>query len=578
MGAVRRTFRTLDETFRLLAVARGETPPDLLIVGGEVLNVYSGEVYPAAVATSGGRIAYVGTRPIPPGPATTVIGARGRLAAPGYIDPHAHPTTLVTPVAFARAVLPRGTTAVVADTLLLLGLVAPERARQVMAALAALPCRFFWFLRLHTQSHGPADPLVSDERLTDLLALDDVRAVGELTRWPQVYAGDPVLLARISRGLAAGRRVEGHAPGVSGDRLQALAAAGISSDHEAISADQALDRLRAGLYVMLRHGSLRADLPALAGVAAGRALSGRLMLTPDGPDPVFIHTKGYMDHLVDCAIRLGIDPAAAYQMATVNPATYYSLDEELGGLAPGRRADILLLDGIDRPQPQTVIAGGRVVAVDGRLVADLPDLPWEAWVRPYTPGPWRPDPSVFALDGMPSPAPAMHLENAVIASRRDVVLDGEPPPGVLRLILLDPGGRWRCRALLSGFADDLGGLASTWTTGAGMYVIGRRPRDMAVAASRVLDLGGGIVWAEDGLVRFELPLPLGGLMSPMSIVDVAAAIETLTGILRARGYRHQDLTYTLLFLGFDSLPYLRLTYQGVWDVLAGQVLLPREVL
>jgi adenine deaminase len=580
MGGVKRTFRTPDETRAMMAVARGEAPPDLLITGGQVLNVYSGEVLPATLAAVAGRIAYVGGRPVEPGPRTTVIDARGRTLAPGYVDPHAHPQAMFTPVACARAVLPLGTTAAVADTMLLLSLTLPERTLDALAALSALPLHFFWFLRLHGQSHHPDEAaMLADERLSALLEVDTVRSVGELTRWPLVYDGDRALLARIARGLAAGRRVEGHAPGVSSDRLQVLAAAGVSSEHEAITAEQALDRLRAGLYVMLRHGSHRSDLPALAPmVSAGRACSGRVMLTPDGPSAAFIQTHGYMDHLVRLAMGLGIDAVAAYQMATINPATYYSLDEELGGLAPGRRADILALTDLHDPRPEMVIAGGRRVAQDGRLLIDLPEPAWNEWLRPFAPAPWRPTPEVFSLGGLPSPAPAMHLTNAVITERRDITLDGDLPPGVLRIIFLDPAGRWRCRALLTGFAEALGGLASTYNTGGGVYVLGRDPGDMARAASRALDLGGGVVLVEEGAVRFELPLPLGGLMSPRSIPEVAAATDALTALMRARGYPHHDLPYSLLFLGFDGLPYIRLTYRGLWDVREARVLIPRETL
>lgn len=578
MCAVRRTYRTLDETRALMAVARGEAPPDLLVTGGHILNVYSGEVLPGTVAVAAGRIAYVGERPVAAGPSTIVVEARGRLVAPGYIDPHGHPQAMYTPDELARAVLPRGTTAIVADTLMLLNLTAPEATPSALAALAALPLRYFWFLRLHGQAHSPHDPTtLSEERLEALLALDDVRTLGEITRWTQVYAGEAGLLERIARGAAAGRRVEGHAPGVSADRMQVLVAAGFSSDHEAITAEQALARLRAGLYVMLRHGSLRPDLPALAPVATGsRAFSGRIMLTPDGPNATFVHGKGYMDHLLDVALRLGVDPVAAYQMVTINPATYFALDEEMGGLAPGRRADIVVLEGLDRPMPQSVVAAGKLVAQDGRLVVDLPAVPWDRWLRPYTPGDWRPDPSFFSLDGLPSPAPAMHFENTVITRRRDIAIGKELPEGVLRMVLLDSVGRWRCRALLSGFAESIGGLASTYTSGAGMYVVGRDPSDMAVAASRALDLGGGVVLAEGGTVVFELPLPLGGLMSPRPMGTVAAELEALTALLRARGYAHHDLAYSLLFFGFDSLPYVRLTYRGLWDVVGSRILLPRE--
>ncbi|MGH2349487.1 MAG: adenine deaminase C-terminal domain-containing protein [bacterium] len=575
---MKRTFRTLDETRTLMAVARGETPPDMLVTGGEILNVYSGELLPGTVAVAAGRIAYVGDRVFEAGPATTTVDARGRVIGPGYFDPHGHPHVLYTPDQMARAVLPLGTTAVVADTLVLLSLIPPDLIEEAMSALTALPMHYFWFLRLHTQSHfKDEEALISDGLLTRLLKREDVRTGGEVTRWPLVYAGDETILARIAGALAAGRRVEGHAPGASADRVQVLAAAGISSEHEAVTAEQAMARLRSGLYVMLRHGGLRPDLPALAAVATGsRAASGRLMLTPDGASPAVLRDHGYMDHVLASAMRAGIDAVGAYQMATINPAAYYGLDEEIGGLAPGRRADFVVLETPERPRPEVVVAGGRVVGMGGRLVADFPVLPWERWLRPLAPGPWRPDPSLFGLEGLPSPVPAMHLENTVIAARRDIAHNGTLPQGVLRIALIDPDGKWRSRTLLSGFADDIGGLACSYSSGPGIVTIGQSADDMSIAASRALDLGGGIVLAEQGAVRFELPLPLGGTMSPKTIGALATDLDRLTGLVRARGYRHQDLTYTLLFLDFDALPYVRITYRGLWDVIAGREILPRE--
>jgi adenine deaminase len=212
----------------------------------------------------------------------------------------------------------------------------------------------------------------------------------------------------------------------------------------------------------------------------------------------------------------------------------------------------------------------------GRLLAEFPALPWDTWLRPLARGTWRPDPSFFTLDGLPHPTPGVHMENAVITARRDISHDGALPPGVLRLVLVDPAGRWRCRTLLSGFADEVGGLASTYSSTAGVLTIGQHAEDMAAAAARALDLGGGIVLAEQGTIRFELPLPLGGMMSPKPVGTLATDIERIGALLRARGYRHHDLTYTLLFMSFDSLPYVRVTYRGLWDVMAEREILPRE--
>ncbi len=572
-----RTTRTASDLRALAAVARGDAPADLYLEGGRVLNVYSGEVLEANVAVASGRVAYVGTKRSMVSPATRVLPVEGRTLVPGYIDPHCHPVALYGPVALAAAVLPLGTTAMVADTIWLLAHRA-SRVAEVLEQLSALPLRYFWFLRLHAQGAHPQErEFFSPERLRALLRLDSVRAVGEITRWPLLYGGDLELTAMVAEALAAGRRVEGHAPGVSGERVQALAAAGISSDHEAITPEQVLDRLRAGLYVMLRHSSIRRDVPLLAAVATGgRAFSGRLMLTPDGPSAIFIAEDGHMDYLIRVAIEAEVDPVAAYQMATINPATYYGLDEDLGGIAPGRFADINVLRDLRSPRPEMVLAGGRIVAAAGALAITLPEPDWSALLpRRYFPS-WDPAPALFAAPSG-GPVPAIHLENEVITRRVDVALGGgRLPPGVQVIALLDHAGRWVSRGLISGFAERIGALASTYGVAGGVTVIGEDPRDMARAARRTLELGGGIVLVEDGDVRFELALPVVGLFSPEPLPVVAGYLRHLTHLLRERGHRHADIGYTLLFLSFDSLPDLRLTYRGLWDVKGQQVLIPRQ--
>ncbi|MGH2453293.1 MAG: adenine deaminase C-terminal domain-containing protein [bacterium] len=576
---MRRTTRTAEELRALAAVARGDAPADLFLEGGRVLNVFSGEVLEAHVAVAGGRIAYVGARRDAVGAQTRIVPAHGRILVPGYIDPHAHPG-FCNPVALAEAVLPLGTTAMVMDTLALLLHGREDRLPDLLAALSSLPLHFYWFLRLHGQGHEDRErELFAPERLRRLLQLESVRAVGELTRWPALYAGDPAIVEGVATGLAEGRRVEGHAPGVSAERLQVLAAAGVSSDHEAVTAEEALHRLRAGLYVMLRHSSIRRDLPQLASiVTAARAFSGRLMLTPDGPSPVFIEEEGYVDHLIHTAIESGVPPVAAYQMATINPAAYYSLDEEIGGIAPGRMADINVISDLRRPRPEIVIAVGQIAAEAGRLTAVFPQPDWPSYLIPVYAQTWRPAPDLFrAPQG--EAVPAMHLENEVITRRREVrSAGGTLPPGILQIALLDPAGGWVARGLLSGFAERLDGLASTFSIARGVTVIGTAPQAMATAAQRVLELGGGVALAEGERMLFDFALPLAGMMSPESFPRVVAAVRSLTALLRERGYPYGDVLYTLLFLSFDSLPDLRLTSRGLWDVKAQRVLIPREEL
>jgi len=585
---VRHTTRTADELRLLLEVAAGRRPADLYLDGALLLNVYSGEVYPANVAVARGRIAYVGLNRGMVGPDTRVLSYPGKVLAPGYIDPHTHITGMATPVEFAREVLRTGTTTLVADAMQLMLQTPAGRLIPLLETLAAMPVRLFWAIRLHAPSHLPDEDLFSLERVRALLDLDAVRTVGEVTRWPAVYYGDHDLIRKIAAALDAGRRVDGHAPGASYDRLSALAAAGWSSDHEGITAAEVTNRLRAGLYTMLRHSSLRPDIPALAeAITPERARSGRLMLTADGPEAATIAREGYLDHVIRQTIAAGIEPVLAYQMATLAPAAYLGLDEDLGGIAAGRRADIVVLDDLREPRLSTVFADGRVAAQHGVAAATFPEIDWsEAVPRRFAPD-WDPAPELFEIPaaepagGGPASFPAIVLENSVITRRKDVPVTArggrlELPASVVRCALVDPRGRWIVRGALGNFVGRLGGLASTFNVTAYLTVLGQHSGDMARAARRALELGGGIVAVEDGRTVLEVPLPIGGIMAPDRLPVIAERASALYAFLRARGYPHADPHYTLLFLPLDSLPDVRITYRGVWDVRRNKVIVPRQ--
>jgi adenine deaminase len=501
-------------------------------------------------------------------------------------------------VEFAREVVRTGTTALVADTLQMQVQTPPALIPELFALLSAMPVHVYWFLRPDAASPLPDETMFSIERLAPLLACDSVRAVGEVTRWPALYHGDGDLFRKIALAFAAGRRIEGHAPGASDDRLVALAAAGWSADHEAITPEEAIARLRAGIYTMLRHSSLRPDVPALArAVTADRAASARLMLTGDGPEVVTIAEHGYMDHILRQAITSGIPPITAYQMATLNPATYFGLDEEIGGIGPGRKADIVVLSDVRNPTPSLVLASGEIAARDGTAVATFPDVDWRRYFPRRIVPTWEPRGELFetraedvvAAGGGGSSVraagevrfPIMHLENSVITRRRDAnvpVRDGVLawPRDVVRLALADPGGRWVTNGALSNFVVELGGLASSFNIIAHLIVLGQDPEDMAQATRRLLEIGGGIVAVERGTTVLELPLPIAGTMSPDRLPVVAARARELYAFLRARGYPHTDPYYSLLFLPVDSLPDVRVTYNGVWDVRRGETLVRRR--
>ncbi|MBI1737516.1 MAG: adenine deaminase [Candidatus Rokubacteria bacterium] len=559
---------------RLTAVARSAAPADLYLRGATLLNVYTGEIYPANVAVAGERIAYVGGRDEMVGPRTRVLDVSGRVLVPGYIDPHGHPAHLVTPSVLARYVLPLGTTTVFADTLQLWELGGDTAFRLTADALARSPLKFFWMIRPQPQTRTRDEAQRYSLRAIDrALAHPWTVAIGEVTRWPDVHGGAAPLLDRLALAERRGLRVEGHTAGAAAEKIAAIAAGGLTSDHEPITAQEVLDRARHGIAVMLRQSSLRPDLSGLLdALKQAPALVSRLMLTADGSMPAFIRTHGFIDHCLRVALDRGVAPIDAYRMATLNAATYFGRDGDLGAIAPGRYADICVLPDLAEPRPDIVVARGAVAAERGRLAITVPEAPWTkifASPRARLAVRWRAAPGDFAV---PSRAtyPVIRLVSNVITR-----LEDRPRAATdLHAALVDREGRWVAPALLAGFGDRVDGLASTITTDFNILALGRDPVSIARAVNRLLDLRGGIVLAERGDVAFELPLPLGGLMSREPLDRVADLEEALRAQLTARGYAFHDPLFTLFFLAADFLPFVRLSPRGVWDVRRGRVLLP----
>jgi len=536
---------------------------DLLLSGGIVADIRTGARQEADVTITGTTITAIGPWGQVGTDAPRRVDVKGHILVPGYIEPHGHILGL-NPVEFAKAVLARGTTTAVIDALPLMMLCSLDHLGDILERLAGLPMKIRWLIRLHPQSFGRESKFTL-EQLRRLWRRPYAAAVGEVTRWIDVLQGDPDLLEKIRAARADGKRVEGHAPGASYDRLVGLAEAGFTSCHEAVTAEEATNRLRAGLYTMLRHSSIRPDLPELAKVVTPEhVLDSRLMLTADGPTPSFIAEHGYMDHLINVAIRSGVPPMFALRMATLNPASYYGWDT-LGEIAPGKQADINVLKSIEAPTPEWVIANGQVVAHNGNLTSAFPSFPWNAVL------PRLQVPSVRLDDLHAQHTSGIRLVNDVITQPVD---PADVPENALHVALIDRAGRWVTRARLMGLADRLGGLASTVTSAFDLVVVGQNPRDMAAALTRLGELQGGIVAVEDGREVFSFPLDLGGIYSSRPWTEVAALNSRFAEFMRRRGYPFGDPLFTLLFLTFDSLPWIRLTSRGVWDVRRRSVLAP----
>ncbi len=564
----------------LVGGAQGEVAPDLLLQGGRLVNVYSGEISPANVAILRDRICYMGPE-APCGTQTQIVDCRDRYLCPGFIEPHTHPWVTYSPASMAAYASTRGTTTFAADNLLFWLKLGAAGFRRVVDECKTLPARFYWWVRSSPNCSVAEESDLYGPAVMEALEWPEVLGLSEIPSWPRLTRGEPRLLQATSRTLALGKRVDGHTAGASHRRLNALAAAGISSCHEAITGAEALDRLRLGYWTSLRFQSLRPDLPDLiAAVVQSGVDTRRLLLTQDAGSPAFLMEHGMIDSCVRLCIQAGLPPMQAIQLATINAATYLGLDAFLGGLAPGRFADIQVLPDLISFQPEQVYLGGILVAQNGRTVVPIPSTtalgPWQG------PGPELVDrPQLYATPWTEGPVPVIAFASTAITRRQDTdlpIVDGrvrlDTRPDLCYCALIGEDDHWITRGVVGGLMHNLEGLATTALSGGGMLVLGRSPDAMALAARTVAAQKGGLALVRGGQVAFRLELPLLGYMSERPMAELAAAYAGWTDHLRALEYHLGDPGYSLDFLCADFLPDLRLTPRGLVDIKSGQVLSP----
>ncbi|MBG9943355.1 adenine deaminase C-terminal domain-containing protein [Brevibacillus formosus] len=567
----------------MIRVSRRQAPASLWIKGASVLNVYTKEWQEHHVVVAGERIAYVGEKEPLVDDQTVIMEAAGQYLVPGYIEPHAHPFQWYNPYTLADFALQTGTTGMVSDTLMLMHLPFSQTSA-IMDSLAAHPVKQFFWGRLDPQT-GKAHPSFTKENLARMLEHPRVIQGGELTNWGGVLQEDETLLFGLKHTRDLGKRMEGHHPGASYETLNIAAAAGVTACHEAIHAADLLSRIRLGMYATLRHSSIRPDLPELVKgwLELGVPWSSRMMLTSDGSTPP-MHRDGFMDSTIRVAIEAGMPPEEAYVMATLNPAVYYGLDAEIGGIAPGRIADMLLLPAKDRPTPSIVIANGQRVAEKGTLLVPTVQPQWEeASLRLTDPLKKQAHPDWFRLlpdkDGK---APVLQMLNAVITrlSLEDMPVDQDGyvslqhDPQLALIAIIDATGGNRTSSVLHGFGKHLEGLASTYSASGDWIVIGRDPQAMAQALERIREIKGGVVLIDEGKIICECPLPLAGKFASAPMEEVISMGENLVNQLRSKGHVHLDPIYSLLFFTATHLPYARLTATGIVDVKSGQIVVP----
>ena len=551
--------------------------PDVFFINGQVVNVYSGEILPHNVAVSGEKICYVGPSTDVMGPETQVIDVKGSFILPGFFDAHAHADLFYHPFSYANHVVPRGTTCFFNDGHDLANAVGQTAYMKTMNQLSNR------FLSAYTGIPAAAPPypeveggdLWSDADLEKAMEFENVLSLSEITPYLRLINGEPTLKRRIAMAQKKGRLVEGHTTGANVDKLNVLAMAGVTSCHESLKADDAMQRLRLGYYVMLRHGSIRQDLPYLAEAVhqSKKFDTSRIMLVTDGIFPDHLISWGNMDWVVAEAVSQGIDPIRAIQMATINPARYFRLDHLLGGIAPGRIAHLLVVDSLLKPTPRLVMSRGAIAAKNGVLAVEpFPAPHADMGNRPFNIGSLNAETFQVAYRKHNEKVPVIRIVNQTVTALEEVrlgELNGfyQPEKELVAATLISRDGALRGQGFVQGFCSGLGGLASTVSHEThGLLVLGQRASDMARAAQDVLQMGGGISIVQDGAVQARIPLPVGGVCSQKKVPDLAQEITTLHGVLAESGCTLTYPLWTLGFLTFTSVLKVRLTYRGVYDV------------
>lgn len=567
-----------EKYLQLLRTAKNQIPATVWIKGGKVLDVFLKEWRDTHIVLAGDRIAYVGEREPLMDEQTEVIDASGTYLVPGYLEPHAHPFQWYNPVTLSDYALARGTTTMISDNLLLYNSLPYAEVAQLLEQLSEHPVKQYYWARLDPQSQKiEKKARYSPDQLTQMLAHPLVIQAGELTDWGGILAEQEQLIHGLMKARELGKRIEGHHPGASWDTLNIAAAAGVTACHESINVDEVINRLRLGLYVSLRHSSIRPDLPALIQGIREREIpwSSRMMLTSDGSTPPLMG-KGFMDYTIRVAIEAGVPAVEAYVMATLNPATYYGLDAEIGSITPGRIADILFLSAPEDPVPLTVIANGKVWGRQQQLVETPLKLDLSRYSFEVRSNDWLVETSADWFD-MVHPGtkiPVIEMLNAVITKPvmeelpidSDGLISLEHDPSLCYAFLLDTQSKRITRAVLRGFGQNVDALASTYTASADWIVLGRDKEQMAESIRYLNRMKGGIVLMDGGSRIFELALPISGMVSEEPMEVLIGKGERFCELLREKGHAHIDPIYSLLFLTATHLPFIRLMDEGIYDV------------
>ncbi|MBD3347625.1 MAG: adenine deaminase [Candidatus Eisenbacteria bacterium] len=559
----------MKELAKIIRVARGLVPCDLVLRNARIVNVFSAEVYRSNIAIWGGRIIGIGDYE-----GRKEIDLEGGYVLPGLIDGHMHvESTMVTVQEFARSVVPRGTTSVICDPHEIANVHGLEGIHYILNTAKYSPVNIFVML----SSCVPATEFeTSGARLRGfdlypLLREKWVLGLGEMMNYPGILQEDEGLLDKIS--MTSNKRIDGHAPGLSGKDLNAYIAAGVTSDHESTSVEEVLEKLRLGMYIMIREGSVTKNLRDLL-PAITRDNLPRCFFVTDDRHPKDLLDKGHIDHMIKIAIKEGLDPVAAIRLATINTAQYFGLTD-LGAIAPGYRADMVVVDSLKRFKVRTVFKSGKVVAQDGVMVSSRPRTP-EVTLRSSINIKWL-TPEDFDIEARGKKAKVIDLvpdqiitgssvENVKIEDGK-VVADTERDLLKIAVVERHQASDRIGRGIVRGFGLKKGAIASSVAHDShNIVVVGTSSEDMMAAVVEISKMKGGLSVVRDGKLVAGLSLPIAGLMSKGSLKDVVKGLDDVRKAARRLGSKLDDPFMAMSFMALPVIPKLKVTDLGLVDV------------
>ncbi len=555
-----------------IRIASGEGKADLLIRNGRVVNVFSGEIEKKDVAIFGGVIVGFGDYP-----AREIIDVKGDFLCPGLIDGHVHiESSMVTIPEFARAVLPNGTTTVIIDPHEIANVLGGKGIRFMAESARRIPLNVFVMI----PSCVPATHMETSGAILKAVDLKPFAkepwAIGlaEMMNFPGVIFRDPEVLKKIE--MAKGKRIDGHAPSLSGKGLYAYLSAGIRSDHECTTLKEAKEKMENGMWIMIREGTTARNLKGLLPLVTSKN-SRRFFFVTDDRHPKELLEEGHVNSMVRKAIQWGTDPILAIQMATLNGAEYFRLDD-LGALAPGYRADVITFDSLARFRVKKVFKDGVLVAEDGKI------LPRSMGTLPFSPGIRKRGLRIKTIKKndllLRSDEPFAKIIQLIpnqIATNKVVkkipLKDGVAFPDIeediLKIIVVE---RHRATGnigigFVRGFGLKKGAIGSTVAHDShNLVIVGTNDRDILKTIEVIQAMGGGLAVVSGEKVVASLPLPIAGLMAEEPIAQVNLRLEALLRAAKNIGCKIQDPFMTLSFLSLPVIPELKITDKGLIDV------------